>query len=139
MARFSVNDMDSLMLDLGEIAQLPEDVAEAMLLAEAEVVEEVQKRMGMLMGVHRTGVTLASIGHGEMKVKWDGRVMYVTPQGTNSKGARNAEVAFINEFGAPQRGIAARPFISTANEKAADTAVEAAAKIYEAFLKSNKL
>lgn len=63
--------------------------------------------------------------------------MYVYPQGTNERGNRNAEVAFINEFG--KHGQPARPFIKTANEEAADTAVEAAAKVYDKYLKSKNL
>lgn len=140
MAKFTGNDVDGLMLDLGEIAELPDGVAEAMLAAEAEIVEEAQIYTGMKMGVHRTGVTLSSIRRGRMKRGKDGiRTMYVSPQGTNDKGDRNAEVAFVNEFGAPGRGIAARPFIKEGNELAADAAVEAAAKIHDEFLKSKNL
>lgn len=140
MASFSVNDLDGLMLDMAAAAELPDDVAEEMLLAEAKIVEEAQVYTGKTMGVYDTGQTLASIGHGEMKLSRDGgRVLYVTPQGVNDKGVRNAEVAFINEFGAPERGIPARPFISTACENAADAAAEAAAKIYDKYLKSKNL
>lgn len=140
MADFGVNGLDGLMLSLEEIVELPDDVAEEMLAAEAEIVEEAQIYAGMKMGVYRTGVTLSSIRRGKMKRGKDGgRVMYVTPQGTNDKGVRNAEVAFINEFGAPGRGIPARPFIKEGNELAADVAVEAAAKVYDKFLKSKNL
>lgn len=139
-ANFSVNDLDGLMLDLAEVAELPDDVAEEMLLAEAEIVEEAQVSAGKAMGVYDTGQTLASIGHGKMKLgRGGGRTLYVYPRGVNDKGVRNAEVAFINEFGAPKRGIPARPFVAAACESAADAAVEAAAKIYDKYLKSKNL
>lgn len=140
MAELSVNGLDGLMMSLSEIAQLPDGVAEAMLDAEADIVESAQVYTGMKMGVHRTGVTLSSITRGKLKVtKEGGRVKYVYPRGVNDQGARNAEVAFVNEFGAPRRGIMPRPFILTANEEAADAAVEAAAQIYDSYLKSKEL
>lgn len=138
MADFGINGLDDLMLSLSEAAELPDDVAEEMLTEEAKIVEDAQIYTGMKMGVHRTGVTLSSIKHGRMQRRNDGgRVMYVYPQGTNEQGNRNAEVAFINEFG--KHGQPARPFIKTANEEAADSAVEAAAKVYDKYLKSKNL
>lgn len=139
MASFSVNGLDEFLTDLREAIELPDEVAREMLEAEAKVVEDAQRRTGMEMGVHRTGVTLDSIAHGTMKRARDGRALYVSPQGTNAKGERNAAVAFINEYGAPQRGIQPRPFIRTANEQAADAAADAAAQVYDRWLKSKNL
>lgn len=140
MAKLSVNGLDDLMLSLEEIAAIPDDVATAMLDAEAQVVEEAQIAEGKTMGVYDTGQTLASIRRGRMKKGRDGtRQVYVTPQGTNDKGERNATVAFVNEYGVHSRGIPPRPFIATANEKAADPAVAEAEKIYDEFLRSKNL
>ena len=140
MARFSVNGIDELMLDFTALADLPEEAAEDMLLAEAAVVEKEQKETGRKMGVHRTGVTLGSITHGKAKRERDGSIsMYVSPQGKNAQGNRNAEVAFVNEYGVPKRKIQARPFIRTANKKAAKPAVDAAEKVYDEYLKKKNL
>ena len=140
MARISVNGLDSLMDDLLTVAEIPDDVAEEMLDAEAAIVEEAQVYTGMKMGVYRSGETLRSITHGKMKRGKDGqRSKYVYPRGINEKGERNATVAYINEFGAPQRGIQARPFIQTANELSADEAVKAAEDVYDKYLKSKNL
>lgn len=133
-----MNGLGELMFSLEEIMELPDETAEAMLEAEAKIVEEAQVYQGMKEGVYDTGATLRSIGHGKMKRSRDGgRVLYVYPQGTNEKGVRNAEVAFINEYG--KRGQKARPFIRTANELAAGEAVQAAAQVYGAFLDSKGL
>lgn len=140
MAKLSVNGLDDLMLSLEEIASIPDDVAAAMLDAEAQVVEEAQIAEGMTMGVYDTGQTLRSIRRGKMKKGRDGsRAVHVTPQGVNDRGERNAAVAFINEYGVPGRRIPPRPFVATANEKAARPAVAEAEKIYDAFLKSKNL
>lgn len=140
MAQLSVNGLDGLMDDLLAAGEIPDDVAEGMLTSSAAVVEEAQIYTGMQMGVYRTGETLASIGHGKLKRGRDGlRCVYVSPQGTNDRGERNAAVAYINEYGAPKRGIPARPFIRTANELAADSAAEASAAKYDEFLRSKNL
>ena len=138
MASFEFGGIEELMASLNEIAALPDDVAEQLLLAEAEVVEKQQKQTGHAMGVHRTGVTLSAISHGKLKKTANGgRAIYVTPPGVNSKGTRNAEVAFINEFG--KKNQKARPFIKTANELCADEAVDAAAKVYASYLATKNL
>lgn len=140
VASLSVDGLDDLMLSLEEIAAIPDDVAQAMLDAEAQVVEEAQIAQGMAMGVYDTGDTLRSIRRGRMKrTKEGGRAVYVTPQGVNDKGERNAAVAFMNEYGVPSRRIPARPFIATANAAAVDPAVAEAEKVYNEWLKSKGL
>ena len=107
----TVDGLDGLLLSLEEIMDLPDAVAREMLEAEAEIVEEAQRRTGEAMGVHRTGATLDAIGHTGMKRGPDGtRSLSVSLRGTNAKGVRNAEVAFLNEYGVPGRGIPARGF-----------------------------
>lgn len=140
MAKLSVDGLDGLMLSLEEIASIPDDVVQAMLDAEAQVVEEAQIAQGMTMEVYDTKQTLRSIRRGRMKRAKDGsRVVYITPQGRNDRGERNAAVAFINEYGVPSRKIPPRPFIAVANEKAAGPAVAEAEKIYDEFLRSKNL
>lgn len=142
MAKLSVDGLDDLILSLQEIEDIPDDVAAAMLDAEAQVVEEYQMGSAatMLKGPYSTGRTAAAIGRTDMKKRLDGtRTMYVYPQGVNDKGERNGAVAFLNEYGVPSRKIPARPFIKLANEAAAGPAVEEAAKIYDEFLKSKNL
>jgi len=148
MASFDFSGIEELMAGLHEISALSDDTGEQVLLAEGGVggkttlrgasVEKAQKQTGLAMGVHRTGVTLDSISHGKLKKTANGgRALYVYPRGVNSKGIRNAEVAFINEFGKTNQK--ARPFIKTANETCADEAVDAAAKVYASYLASKKL
>lgn len=91
----------------------------------------------MLSGEYSTGETAQSISYDKkLKKTADGRAIYVYPKGTRRHGnkRRAAEVAFVDEFG--KHGQPARPFIQTANEKAADRATDAAARVYDDFLKS---
>ena len=139
MASFVVQGFtETLGGDIG-LESIPESVMFDMLDAEADVVERAQKAKGQAYGVHRTGVTLASIKRGKKRRTKDGRAVEVAPQGTNSRGTRNAEVAFLNEYGVPSKKIAPRPFIRDANEECADEAVAAAEKVYDNYLNKKGL
>ena len=137
MARMSTDGISQLAISLEEIHEIPDDVLDQMLEAEADVIEKAQKDKGKAYGVHRTGVTIGSIKRTKTSKIKDGRAIYITPMGTNADGNRNAEVAFINEFG--KHGQPARPFIRDANEEKADDAVSAAATVYDKFLSSKGL
>lgn len=137
MAKCTSQGLDALVLDMAELAALPDDVISDILNAEADVVVEAQKEMAKSMGVVDTGTMVASIKKGTVKSYSGEKRIYVTPYGTNYNGVKNTTVAFMNEFG--KTGQPARPFILTANEKAADSAVEAGEKIYNSYLDSKNL
>lgn len=140
MAELSTSGLDELLSDLGSIAELPDAVVLEMLTAEAGVIAEAQAAEARAMGVLDTGKTAESITFDKkLKTTADGKAIYGYPKGTRSDGnkRRVAEVAFINEFG--KDGQPGRPFIRTANERKGDEAVEAAAKVYDDFLKSKNL
>lgn len=139
MARFNVVGLDGLVLDLERMAELPDEVFDDMLNAGADVVAVAQKRVGLRMGVHRTGMTLSSIKKSKKIGRQSdfGRYIDVYPQGKNADGNENAEVAFINEYG--KEGQPARPFLRTAINEAQDEATEAEAEKYNEWLKSLNL
>lgn len=148
MANFSVDGLDEFMLSMQQVAELPNDVIDDMLNAGADVAAEAQRKEAavVLRGEYATGTTALSIKKGKVKLHKDGyRVIYVTPTGTRKRGkrkiskTRNAEIAFVNEFGVPHHGIPARPFISTANEKSAAATTAAQAEVYNKFLESKNL
>lgn len=140
MANLSTSGLEELLDDLGAIAELPDETILEMLAAEAEVIAAAQAAEAKSMGVYDTGKTAQSITYDKkLKETSDGKCIYVYPKGSRSDGnkRRVAEVAFINEFG--KEGQPARPFIKTANEKSADAAVDAAAQVYDKYLKSKNL
>ena len=140
MAKLTFDGLDCLSLSLEEIADLPEDVLLEMLKAEGEVVAQAQR--SEISGFSQTGQLERSITVGDaLKRDRAGTPsLYVYPEGVRSDGkTRSAEVGFIQEYGAPQRGLAARQWMRTANEKSAAAAVEAAAAVYDEFLKSKGL
>lgn len=139
MARFEVNGLDALSDDLASLASLPDSVIEEMLNAEADIIEEAQRQTAreMLVGEYATGTTAASIKKGKVKKTARGKSITVSPQGSNKRGTRNAEVLFINEYG--KKGQPARPAVRTANERAEKEAVEAGEKVLNDFLDSKNL
>lgn len=144
MGRLTVNGIDALSDDFAALARLPESVIDGILDAEAEVIaaaqrEEIEKQW---RGPHSLGISSKSIKKGKAKKDKDGRSLSVYPQGTRKRGGqttRNAEIAFINEYGAPGRHIAARPAIDAANKKKEEEAVAAGERVYNQFLDSRNL
>ena len=139
MARFEVNGLDGLLDDLTALADLPESVTDGILQEEADVIVQAQRKTmaEMWKGPYSTGDTARSVKKGKIRKASGGKYITVYPQGRNRKGERRAAVAFINEDG--KRGQPGRPAIRTANENAADKAIEAGEKVYYDFLDSKKL
>lgn len=143
MARFEFSGIDELSLSLKEVAELPDEVIDAMLDARADVVVAAQQQAAkrMLKGQYVTGETARSIKKGKPKLRDGQRVLYVTPTGSRKRGkakaVRNAEITFINEYGT--RKIPARNFIRTANESCADVATAAEFEVYSRYLEEKGL
>ncbi len=147
MARSNTEGIDELMLSMQQVAELPDEVADDMLQAGAKIVAQAQKNRYRTQ-LFDTGTLANSIKVSRMKTKRDGsRFLAVYPLGTHStythKGktikVRNAEVAFVHEYGAPKRGIAAKGIMRAANEESAPSAVAAEAAVYDAWLTKNNL
>lgn len=139
MGTMSVSGLDDLIGDLDELARLPDSVTDQMLNAEADVIEAAQRSEASRMwkGPYYTGTTAASIKKGKIKRTGLNKSITVAPQGHNKRGTRNAEVAFVNEFG--KRGQPGRPALKTANERKEQEAVAAGEKVYHAYLDGKKL
>lgn len=142
MANFSTMGLDELERDIAAVAEMPDSVILEMLTAEAEIVAAAQaaEARSQLSGRYSTGKTASSVTYDKkLKKSGSGKAVFVYPKGTRSDRNRRSvgEVAFINEFG--KKGQPARPFIQAANEKSAESAVEAAAQVYDKFLKSKNL
>lgn len=145
MAQFEISGLDDLILSLEELAQLPDEVAAEMLTAEGEVIKAAQQQSLQSAGLVDTGQLQASIKlDKKLRKKGDERSMLVYPQGTrrdakHKHGERNATIGFVHEFGAPKRGIPPSQWMRTANESAADAAVDAAGQVYDKYLKDKGL
>lgn len=137
MATLNCNGLDDLILSMKEIAEIPQEVQDEILNAQADIVVEEQKRIGRIYGVEKTGITLKSIKKTKPKTKKDGRTIYVYPQGKNKDGNRTAEVAFIANYG--KKSQKAKPFITEANERSAEATTQAAMSVYDRWLRTRDL
>lgn len=149
MAHMEVEGLGPLIDDFAALASLPEDVVDDMLNAGADVLVQAQQKeiRQQWRGPYSLGISAASIQKSS-KIRTakymgvTGRYIEVYPQGERKRGGksvRNAEIAFINEYGAPGRGIAARPAIAAANAKAEEAAVQAGERVFNAYLDSKNL
>lgn len=141
MAQFDSVGLEGLMMSLEELAALPEAVVREMLTAEGEVLKAAQIRSAQkTFSAKRSRQLEASIVVGEKLLKGkNGPYITVYPQGTRENGVRNAEVGFVEEFGAPKRDIDPTQWMRIANENATEAAVDAAAQVYDKWLKRKGL
>lgn len=144
MARLAFDGLDSLMDDLDSLAHLPDRVVEDVLNAGADVLVPAQRAeiSSRWRGRFSEGISAKSVKKSNVKKTKDGGAVHIYPQGTRKRGKkriRNAEVAFINEYGAPKRGIAPRPAIAAANAKAEQAAADAGEWVFNAYLDSKNL
>lgn len=130
MATFGVKGLEDLERQFSMMSTVPSEVAWKMLDAESDVVVDAQRESAerLLQGKYNKGAVKKSIKKGKIKLHKGAYTQYITYNGTQH-GNRIAEIAFVNECGAPKRGIAARHWIRDANERCADKAVEAGADV----------
>ena len=143
MAEFYFSGVDALELSLKEIEELPDDVVDEMLGAQADVLIEEIRRRGEGYGVKApgSGKMLKSIKKGKAKRGKNGtRQIVVSPRGARIRGKKkttNAEIAFMNNYGT--RNQQARPFWSDAEKLSEKTMEAVAAEVHDRWLASKGL
>lgn len=127
MAEVILTGFDELQDAFKAISEIPANISRDAVRAMGTVAVDKVKMEGEAMGVRDPDSdehVLDHIALSKPKKGRDGNMKaFVTFKGVRQRGNTrtwNAAIAYINEYGAPQRGITARPFISTAmarNEK----------------------
>lgn len=142
MANLSVDGLDGLMEDLAALARDTDSFVDDMLDEQADIlVRSQQKEIGaMWSGPYSERISSKSIKKGKIKKTKDGKKILVSPKGSRRRGkrtVRNAEIAFINEYG--KRGQAPRPAIRAANAKAESSIGKVAEDMLDKHLKNHGL
>jgi hypothetical protein len=133
MAQIRLDGLDAVDAMFKDIGQIPFDVTAEALDAMANVAEKKVRASGEAMGVRDPESSvhiLDKITHTKPKKTDSGGYSDVTFSGTRTRGrtrTRNAEIAFINEYG--KRNQPARPFIRTEAETGGDQIAEPGEKI----------
>lgn len=138
MLDIKVDGVAGLIADLRAAGDLPEAVRKNMVDAQAKVIEEslIYYAGTMLQGPFYKGGVARSVTRAKARATKDGANARITFKGTQH-GNRVAEIAFVNEFG--KKAQKARPFIRTANDKAANPAADAAHKVLDEYLRDKDL
>ena len=129
MARLDLSGYDELINAFSEISDIPEEVLTKTLTAMESVAADKIRESGRSYGIfdqESTVHVLENIKMNKPKVTDTGGYADVTFAGTRTRHGvttRNAEIAFINEYG--RRNQTARPFVGEAMNKNADAIAEA--------------
>lgn len=132
---FTTLGIDRLYKDLSQVAKIPQKVQEDMVDAMGDVFAEAQKYTAatMLQGPYYRGDVASAVKKSRMKRNKSGPYVDIEFVG-ESHGNRNAEIAFINEYGKKKQP--ARPFIKTANTISDEPSKKAGFDVYDDWLKS---
>lgn len=138
MPAFSFYGTEDLAAAFKKMSNIPNDVKAKAMTAAGNIVAEEQRRVGEEKGIRdpeSNAHILDKIKVNKPKIEENGASVTITFSGSRKRGrtsTRNAEIAFINEFG--KRGQPARPFISVANKKAQERALDAAADVIHDYI-----
>jgi hypothetical protein len=138
MARFETDGLDAMIEEMHRMQQLTGHVARAVLQAGAEGVKKAWKLAAEEHGLRDTGDMIESIGFArEPKSAGDVKFIDIYPQGTDRKGVRNAEKAFILHYGHSK----ADPtyWVDDADAYSADFAVPAMEEVWAQFLATGEV
>lgn len=135
MAQFNVTGIESIIKQLTRMGDDAGEVADKMLRAGAEIVAWEWQKAIKGAGHIDTGAMLLSVKpDNQIKVSGDERSITVSPRGSDAKGTRNAEKAFIANYGRRrQRGSG---FVTIAQENAEGPATSAMEAIWNQFIAS---
>ena len=135
MARFNTSGLDDLISQMQQLGQNEGPVADEMVTAAVEVIREEWRKSASDHGHHDTGAMIASIGLGPGPIR-AGNIVYrdVYPQGSDSKGTRNAEKAFILNYGCKR--FPGSHWVDDADFSSAEPVQAVCESIWDRFLKS---
>lgn len=140
MATLEIQGMDELNAALGRIGTLPPDVKTRALNQMADVARTAIKRSGESLGVRDPDSDvhiLDKITTAKPKLSESGGSQDITFSGfrrRGSKSTRNAEIAFINEYG--KRGQSPRPFIGKAMNESEEKIAAAGGEVLGAWIEN---
>lgn len=138
MARFSCEGLDEVVREMDRLASRSGEVATAMLQAGAEQVKAAWRNSAEAHGHRDTGDLIESIGFARDPVDVSGvKAIDIYPQGKNSHGQRNAEVAFILHYGTSK--LKGSHWIDDADRACDATVVPAMTDIWRRYLATGQM
>jgi hypothetical protein len=138
MARFEIQGMDEIIDQMKSMQLLTGKVAEAMLMAAAEDVRVAWRESAEEHGHRDTGQMIASIGYPRKPTAAsDALAIDIYPQGKNTGGVRNAEVAFVLHYGT--RKMPGSGWVTDADAKSSPKVTATMAEIWSNYIRTGEL
>lgn len=137
MARFDTSGIDQIIADMTSMGQNVGPVADEMCMAAVEEIKKSWKTVADKYGYRDTGDMIESIGYGDTPIRAQA-VVYndVYPMGTDRKGVRNAEKAFILHYGSSS--IEGSYWVDEADGESAVPVAERIQQIWDRFIENGK-
>lgn len=133
MARFETEGLEKLIADITAAGEGMGELADTILMAMAAEVAVAWQEAAGEAGHRDTGDMIKSIGYPRKpKVIDDVKTIDIYPQGTDRKGVRNAEKAFILHYGTSRRK--GSHFVDRADEKSAPAVLEVGERFWNQYL-----
>jgi len=137
MARFEMEGFDELLADMKRQGELVGEVADRMLMAGAEEVKKAWRQSAERVPHRVSGDLINSIDYARKpKTAGDIRTIDIYPQGKDRKGVRNAEKAFILNYGTKTR--TASHCVDDADRASGEPVMQAMTEIWEKHLEGMK-
>lgn len=137
MARFEMEGFDELLADMKRQGELVGEVADRMLMAGAEEVKKVWRQSAERVPHRVSGDLIESIDYARKpKTAGDIRTIDIYPQGKDRKGVRNAEKAFILNYG--KKNKAPSHWVDDADRASGEPVMQAMTEIWEKHLEGMK-
>lgn len=138
MARFETDGLDAMIEEMHRMQQLTGPVAIAVLQAGAEGVKKAWRLAAEEHGLKDTGDMIESIGFArEPEGAGDVKFIDIYPQGTDRKGVRNAQKAFILHYGTSK--MDPTYWVDDADAYSADFAIPAMEEVWQQFLTTGEV
>ena len=132
MATFKVNGIDEVAKEWEKAAQKSPELCKRMLEAGAQEATTILKRHIQSAKLVDTRKMLESTKPTKIKEAPGGYSCEVYPQGKDKKGVRNAEKAFVNNYGTTgKRKVPATHFFEHATQEMADAVPLAMERVFD--------
>ena len=133
MARFDTSGIDDIIDEVTRLGDAGREVGDKMLMAAAEEVKDAWRASARKHNLKDTGDMIESIDYAKKPKDVGGvRTIDIYPQGKDRKGVRNAEKAFIHEYGSSS--IPAKHWVTKADEASGPKVQVAMEKIFDDFI-----
>ena len=138
MASFDTSGIQELISEMRRMGEAGGEVARAMTLAAAEEIRTVWRKTAEDFGLIDTGAMVDSVTYPNEPTEIGGIfIIDVYPQGTDARGVRNAEKAFILHYGSSR--LPPTYWVDEADKRSAEPVRARLESIWSEFLESGKV